>query len=238
MEQDSPKNQDTQQAETSLDRISIIRTVQTPLGFFVLVVLVVKTILGIVAGLSEGMDRTIIIIGMLVIIGGLVGIVAFLAYNRPEALQGVRAGDATSNISVEAESKNWEAEYLHFDVSKSTAQNDLSSLAKEIQEILNNEFSARLEQSELDSSSNGDAATITLFINGSTQGFPTRITFSDSDLQEETQTQVKDILKGIQFPKPLGDDIVTRTESGGSVDAREYIFRCRLKYMGETTVAG
>jgi PAS domain-containing protein len=62
------------------------------LGFFVLVVLVVEAILGAVAGISTGSDRTFAILGILLIICGLVSVVAFLAYSRPEALRGVRAG--------------------------------------------------------------------------------------------------------------------------------------------------
>jgi len=44
-------------------------TVQTPLGFFVLVVLIVEVILGTTtATLSEGFDRTILIVGMIALI--------------------------------------------------------------------------------------------------------------------------------------------------------------------------
>lgn len=42
------------------DRVKIIETVQTPLGFFALVVLVVEVILGVLADGSTGSDRTII----------------------------------------------------------------------------------------------------------------------------------------------------------------------------------
>ncbi len=72
-------------------RARIIETVQTPLGFFVLVVLVVESILGVVAGLGTGPTTTVSIVGMLVIIVGLIAIVAYLAYQRPEALGGRRA---------------------------------------------------------------------------------------------------------------------------------------------------
>jgi hypothetical protein len=71
-------------------RVDIIRTVQTPLGFFVLVVLVVEAILGVVATFGAGFDRTLTIAGMLVLIASLIAIVAFLAYSRPEALAGGR----------------------------------------------------------------------------------------------------------------------------------------------------
>lgn len=69
-----------------------------PLGFFVLIVLVIEAVLGVVAGVSDGLDRTLLIVGMLVIILALIAVVAFMAYYRPEALQGVRA----SRLPVQA----------------------------------------------------------------------------------------------------------------------------------------
>ena len=49
-------------------RLAIIQATKTPLGFFSLVVLVVEVILGITANLSQGEDRTYLVIGMLVLI--------------------------------------------------------------------------------------------------------------------------------------------------------------------------
>lgn len=71
-------------------RAGLVRSVQTPLGFFVLVVLVVEAILGVVVGATTGFDRSVTIAGMLIIIAGLIATVAFLAYYRPEALRGDR----------------------------------------------------------------------------------------------------------------------------------------------------
>jgi hypothetical protein len=71
-------------------RVEIIETVQTPLGFFTLTVLVVEIILGFVASLSGGLDRTYLIIGMLILIFLLVIIVSILAFFKPEALMGKR----------------------------------------------------------------------------------------------------------------------------------------------------
>lgn len=78
------KNRATSQRVES--RASIISTVQTPLGFFVLVVLVVEAILGGIAGLSAGDDRSLAIKGMLAITAGLVFVVAFIAFFRPKNL--------------------------------------------------------------------------------------------------------------------------------------------------------
>lgn len=80
-------------SKPQVDRVRIIETVQTPLGFFVLVVLVVEAILGMVAGLTDRANQVIVISGMLVIIGALIAIVGFLAYYRPEALKGMRPSD-------------------------------------------------------------------------------------------------------------------------------------------------
>ena len=71
-------------------RVGIIKTVHTPLGFFVLVVLVVETIFGALAGTSEGAAATMTVVGMLLIMLSLIAVVAYLGYKRPEALRGVR----------------------------------------------------------------------------------------------------------------------------------------------------
>jgi len=73
------------------NRIGIIETVQTPLGFFTLTVLVVEVILGLVTNFSQGPDRTYLIIGMLVVICFLVVIVSVFAYFKPEGLTGKRS---------------------------------------------------------------------------------------------------------------------------------------------------
>ena len=82
-----------QTSNTSASRVDIIQMVKTPLGFFTLIVLVVEVILGISANLSQGADRTYLIIGMLILIFLLVIIVAGLAFFRPEALSGKRPQD-------------------------------------------------------------------------------------------------------------------------------------------------
>ncbi len=74
--------------DTLQERAKIIQTVQKPLGFFTLVVLVVEAIFGIIATLSQGADRTYLVVGMICLMFLLVGIVAFLAYKRPGALTG------------------------------------------------------------------------------------------------------------------------------------------------------
>ena len=71
-------------------RVRIIEAVTTPLGFFVLIVLVVEGVLGTVAGVSagrgEGLTATVTVVGMLVVIMSLIGVVAYVAYYRPHHL--------------------------------------------------------------------------------------------------------------------------------------------------------
>ena len=81
------KSDGTQHAEKET-RASIINTVQTPLGFFVLVVLIVEVVLTYLAGTSSGSDRTYIILGMLALMFLLVLTVAVMALFRHESLFG------------------------------------------------------------------------------------------------------------------------------------------------------
>ena len=79
-----------------LSRANLINTVTTPLGFFVLVVLVIEGIFGVTASLSDGAHRTYLVAGMIAVILLLVGIVAFMAYQRPEGLRGESAETSIS----------------------------------------------------------------------------------------------------------------------------------------------
>src|SRR5437660_12744214 len=69
-------------------RVSIINSVQTPLGFFVLVVLIVEVILGLTTNFSNGNDKTFLIVGMLALIFLLVLIVSAMALFHPVSLYG------------------------------------------------------------------------------------------------------------------------------------------------------
>jgi hypothetical protein len=80
-----------QKISISKDRTSIISAVKTPLGFFVLVVLVVEGILGTLSGAAlSGSDRSVALYGMFALIGVLIAVVVSLAVFRPEALAGAR----------------------------------------------------------------------------------------------------------------------------------------------------
>lgn len=82
----------TQTNETKPKNVKaeIIDTVQTPLGFFTLVVLIVEMVFSIIATISQNSERMYLIIGMITLIFLLVLIVAILAFYRPEALSGKR----------------------------------------------------------------------------------------------------------------------------------------------------
>lgn len=84
---------DDKQDTKKESRASIIQAVETPLGFFALVVLVVEVILGITANFSEGIDRTYLIIGMLALIFIMVIVVSLFSFFRPEALIGKRPSE-------------------------------------------------------------------------------------------------------------------------------------------------
>src|SRR6266567_6431925 len=68
------------QSRSSPSRIGIIQAVQTPLGFFVLIVLVVEVVFGIVAGLRPDADRTYLIRSMVGLMFFVVFVVALLTY--------------------------------------------------------------------------------------------------------------------------------------------------------------
>lgn len=92
MSESNPTQQEANRATNSSEkdsRVELINAVRTPLGFFVLVVLIVEIILGITTNFSSGNDRTYLIIGMLVLIVLLVLIVAGMAIFRPTSLYGL-----------------------------------------------------------------------------------------------------------------------------------------------------
>jgi hypothetical protein len=85
-----PKLQKTVPPRSTGSRVQIINAVHGPLGFFVLVVLLVEVMLGVGASLSSGDDRTLMIRGMLALVFTLIAIVTLLAIFRPESLRGAR----------------------------------------------------------------------------------------------------------------------------------------------------
>lgn len=88
--------------ESPADRVSLVQTVKTPLGFFVLVVLVVEALFALVASAAESSDRAFIFRAMVALIFFLVLLVAVLAAVRPEALRGERYRAAGAPDGAEA----------------------------------------------------------------------------------------------------------------------------------------
>ncbi len=76
----------TSEIDRNKERENIILAVQTPLGFFTLIVLVVEIILGLLAAKAEGADFTILIGSMVGLLFLLALIVAYLSYKKPEVL--------------------------------------------------------------------------------------------------------------------------------------------------------
>jgi hypothetical protein len=69
-------------------RAELIQSIQTPLGFFSLAVLVTEVILGVLASKATGLDVTILIVSMVVLMFSLVSIVAYTSFKHPLALTG------------------------------------------------------------------------------------------------------------------------------------------------------
>jgi hypothetical protein len=80
-------------------RERLLKLVDSPLAFFALAILVSETILAALAARSEGLDRTILIVGMLAVLGSLIIIVGVLAFLRPESLFGKRPDSDLANVS-------------------------------------------------------------------------------------------------------------------------------------------
>lgn len=74
-------------------RSEIIKTVQTPLGFFVLVVLIAELSFGVLSSIFSGPERMYLIWSMIILIFCLVMIVAVTMIRQPEALYGIRPTD-------------------------------------------------------------------------------------------------------------------------------------------------
>jgi hypothetical protein len=79
-------------ARSENGRIALIDAIKNPLGFFVLVVLVVEALLATLAALSRNSVTLAVTLihGMLTVLILLIVIVAYLAWVRPEALMGLR----------------------------------------------------------------------------------------------------------------------------------------------------
>jgi hypothetical protein len=69
-------------------RADLIQAIKTPLSFFVLAVLIIEVVMGSLAAFTSAADRTLMIWGMLILLGVTIAVVGTLAYAKPEVLQG------------------------------------------------------------------------------------------------------------------------------------------------------
>lgn len=79
-------------------RIAVIKIIKTPLGFFVLIVLVAEAFFGIFASTSTGYIQKLSLIALLVILVLLAVVVSLLAFFKPSALLG-RSSSAEGNMA-------------------------------------------------------------------------------------------------------------------------------------------
>ena len=70
------------------NRAALIRVVKTPLGFYVLMALIVEAALGGLAASTAGQIQLVSLYGLLFIIVALIAVVSLLAYWKPDALVG------------------------------------------------------------------------------------------------------------------------------------------------------
>jgi hypothetical protein len=87
-------------------RTSVIQAVQTPLGFYVLIVLVVEGGFGFLAASTVGTDRTFLLYSMVILMSLLVLTVTLVALFRPEALHGYRPTQ-TAMVSLPTTRRVW-----------------------------------------------------------------------------------------------------------------------------------
>jgi len=80
-------------------RAGLIQAVKTPLGFFVLTVLVVEAVMGGLAFFASPADRTLLIWGTLILLLITIALVFALAWFKPEELQG-RRPDLPLSLSI------------------------------------------------------------------------------------------------------------------------------------------
>jgi len=92
-----------------VDRSTIIQSVTSPLGFFVLFLLVVEALLGILVINASEPERMITIVGMIVLLLITLVIVAFLAYSKPAGLWNW-TGQAVEKIDPEAKPQQNDAQ--------------------------------------------------------------------------------------------------------------------------------
>jgi hypothetical protein len=95
------------------ERVQIIQAVQTPLGFFTLVVLVVEIILGLLASKASGLDFTILLVSMVLLLFSLIIIVGIIVNRNPAMLTGPTKQESGETPSDRSKTVDDTAAYLN-----------------------------------------------------------------------------------------------------------------------------
>jgi hypothetical protein len=133
-------------------RASIISAVKTPLGFFALVVLITEVILGGLAARATGLDFTLLVIGMLIVLISLIVVVAVGELSGRSAK--VNTNQLTEPVSPTAsrhETKvtNIVDERLEYDLRK--VRDNVQEAAKRTNPVLKEEISEELNRLVIES---------------------------------------------------------------------------------------
>ncbi|MBG1265239.1 hypothetical protein [Nostoc sp. WHI] len=83
-------------------RVSILREVNSPLGLLVLIVLVTEVILGVLAAKASGLDFTLLILGMILLLLAVV----YIIYSKPGNLSNERDKAILGWVDLEAASED------------------------------------------------------------------------------------------------------------------------------------
>jgi hypothetical protein len=86
--------------DQSPSRVSIIKTITSPLGFFALITLIIEAILALFAARVDGLNLTILLCGMLLALFSLIALVAYLLIKKRESvLDSIRPESAVAEVS-------------------------------------------------------------------------------------------------------------------------------------------
>jgi hypothetical protein len=101
-ESERAQSSPVRRSDETVERSSLVRAVQTPLAFYVLVVLIVETLVGALAWSGPEQTRPYLMAGMLVVLVIVCITVAWLASHRLETLLGFPAGSSPVSVAPDA----------------------------------------------------------------------------------------------------------------------------------------
>ncbi len=86
--------------KSSSTRIKLLALVDTPIRFFTLILLVIEALMGALVLATTGAVQLIFVAAMILLLLALVAIVAYFAFERPEAIYGRRVVKQPVNLST------------------------------------------------------------------------------------------------------------------------------------------